>query len=212
MQVKRLPIETNQMCTMMSYGLALPYAARSVTTEDGISWNAAVFITTNSTMPRVGVSPPEIRCISSIAARPSGVAAFPMPSMFAAMFIEIFSPTAVCAAYSGNRRRISGERMRETFSVSPACDAMFISPSHRHIAPISSSAVSTALCAPSAAAFESAVRFPVAAAPKTARRMRTAQMEFSIPMPRLPFLRDFRQKRAVVRTMLRTPLFFRTLH
>jgi len=91
------------------------------------------------------------RSRSRMARKPSGVAAFPSPSMLAAMFMSI-DPIAGCSGgTSGNRRRMTGRRPRAIFCTRPARSASRITPSQSAMIPMSPSAIVTAVFAPSKA-------------------------------------------------------------
>lgn len=68
----------------MSKGFCEPAACRRAITVDGIKEKADVFITTNVTISSLASFPPSER--ASMAFIPKGVAAFPMPSIFALIF------------------------------------------------------------------------------------------------------------------------------
>ena len=108
---------------------------------------------------------------SRIARSPSGVAALPRPSMFAAMFINI-DPIAGCSGgTSGKRRRMTGRKPRAIRCTSPARSARRITPSHNAMIPINPSAIVTAVFAPSNAplvtSFKRSFHPPIATASKT---------------------------------------------
>src|SRR4029077_17922716 len=90
----------------IAVGRVDPAATKIAIAVVGISCTDAVLIARNVHMalvavPGCGLSDSRSR----IARKPSGVAAFPRPSMFAAMFISI-APIAGCSAgTSGNKRR-----------------------------------------------------------------------------------------------------------
>ena len=143
---------------MLAVGRVEPAATKIAIAVVGISCTDAVLIARNVHMalvaaPGCGLSDSRSR----IARKPSGVAAFPRPSMFAAMFISI-APIAGCSAgTSGNNRRMIGRSARASFCTSPARSARRITPSQSAITPIKPSASSTA-------ATEASTDNPIAAA------------------------------------------------
>ena len=87
-----------------------------------------------------------------IAFRARGVAALPIPRIFAAMAADTsFIPLPLFEA-SGKIIRMIGLMRREKRSRKPVFSATFIIPHHRHIKAMSENAVVTALPAPSMAA------------------------------------------------------------
>ena len=161
----------------ISNGRAAPNDARSAPIVAGMSWMDAVLITTNITIPSSAVPGfPEREAISFIAASPSGVAAFPNPSRFAARFIEIASCTGGSCAYFGNSLRSSGANRRASTSVRPPASAIFISPVHRQSIPVMEKTSSTALCAPEIAAADNSSIRPVSAAHKKLKPIIAAQI------------------------------------
>src|SRR5205823_7987029 len=84
-------------------------AARIAMAVTGMSWTELVLMARNVHIALVAVPGRGLSDSRSFMARsPSGVAAFPRPSMFAAMFISI-EPIAGCSGgTSGNSRRMMG--------------------------------------------------------------------------------------------------------
>ena len=74
-------------------------------------------------------------CKCSMALRPNGVAALPMPKKLAATFIIIAEKAGCPLGISGNSSRISGERALPIKLTNPDFSAIFISPVHRQIMP-----------------------------------------------------------------------------
>jgi hypothetical protein len=123
-------------------GLDDLFAARMAIAVTGMSWTELVLIARNVHIALVAVPGRGLSDSRSfIARRPSGVAAFPSPSMFAAIFISI-EPIAGCSGgTSGNKRRISGWSARASKDTSPARSASRMIPSHSAMMPISGSDV-----------------------------------------------------------------------
>ena len=112
-----------------------------------------------------GESPDGAYCFSSfIAVMPSGVAAFPSPSRFAVMFMEIACIAFDSLGIDGNRRRVSGESALARSLVKPERSAIFINPLHRQMLPSRVSINSTACWHSFSAALEtsSIVRLNIA--------------------------------------------------
>ena len=112
-----------------------------------------------------------------IARRPSGVAALPRPSMFAAMFMSI-APIAGCSAgTSGKRRTISGRSARARICTKPDRSASRMIPSQIAITPMSGSAIFiTAIFAVSKAPVVICGSLPVKPPTSTAIRRKASQM------------------------------------
>ena len=100
-------------------------------------------------------------CNSSIAFRPSGVAALPNPSMLADMLSTMEPIAGWSAGTSGNRRTMIGLRPRAISEMRPDSSAIFMMPSHRAIIPIRPMAISTETLAMSMAAWVTASIRPV---------------------------------------------------
>jgi hypothetical protein len=123
---------------------------------------------------------------SRMALRPMGVAALSRPSTLAAMFM-VMEPRAGCPlGTSGNRRANRGASQRPRAARKPACSPIFITPSHRHMTPVSPRATSKAVFAESKAAFITAAntvgsppRYCSTAAPKATRK-KPIQRAFSM--------------------------------
>src|SRR3954466_774274 len=100
----------------MAVGRFDPDAARMAIAVVGMSWTEAVFMARKVHMafvatPGCGLSVSRSR----MARNPSGVAALPRPSMFAAIFISI-APIAGCSGgTSGKRRLMTGRSARAIF-------------------------------------------------------------------------------------------------
>jgi len=69
----------------------------------------------------------------SIADKPRGVAALPMPSMFAEMFIHILCMADLSSLISGKRKRVTGDKIRAIRPVMPDCSVISIMPDQKHI-------------------------------------------------------------------------------
>lgn len=93
---------------------------------------------------------------------PIGVAALPIPRMFAVMFIDMYS--FAFSELLGNSRVTIGAIILHIMLDIPLFSAIFIIPVQKHIAPANENIVDTALCAPSKTALSVASIFPVAAA------------------------------------------------
>ena len=168
----------------MAKGWALPALWRIAAMFRGISWREAVFITTKSTIPRVGDSREGfLSAMAWIAAKPKGVAALPRPSRLAERFRAIFPRMAVSSRYSGNRRPITGARARASSRERPLSSAICKKPSQAHMLPSRNRDSSTADWAPSSKAVESEPTRPVAKALTTLRAIMKNQMEFNILSP-----------------------------
>ena len=161
----------------IAVGRVDPAAARSAMAVAGINCTDAVLIARNvhiafDATPGRGLSVSRSR----IARNPSGVAAFPSPSMFAAMFMSI-EPIAGCSGgTSGKRRRMIGRKPAAMRCTRPARSARRITPSQSAITPIKPSAIVTAVFAPSKApavtSFSRSFQPPIA----TARTTSASQM------------------------------------
>ena len=103
-------------------------------------------------------------CIFFIASSAKGVAAFPIPSIFAlsAAVISCFAQP-VRQAF-GKTWRSMGDNILLSFSISPALRSTSIIPHQRHILPARVKVSWTDAEAPSRAALDSSVIFPVKAA------------------------------------------------
>ena len=118
-------------------------------------------------------------CIFSIAARASGVAALPIPRMFADRAAQISSFPCPDFQVLGNTRRSMGDRILESFCTAPASRRTSMMPLHRHMAPAREKIREIAFVAPSTTAFDTSERFPVETAKKTDIETRTKK-HFSI--------------------------------
>ena len=125
-----------------SKGCAEPKLFLRAATVVGMSWIDAVFISTKVSMLSEAVSDGQRFFSSLIACSPSGVAAFPSPSRFALIFIEIKRNASDSGSTSGYSRLSSGAHSRESLSISPQSFAIRIKPDHMHSMPqIDSSSV-----------------------------------------------------------------------
>src|SRR5256714_1823877 len=111
-------------------------AARSAMTVVGTNWRLAVLMATNSAcalvaVPGLGFS----FSSSSIALIPKGVAAFPSPSMLAAMLRSIAEMAGWPSGTSRKSGRKIGRAARDSFSTRPARSAILRSPSQSAITP-----------------------------------------------------------------------------
>ena len=120
-------------------GDVLPAAARTIIVPDGaISVMAEVLIATKSTIALEALCEPWLRVARSFMAfRPKGVAAFPIPMMFDAMFITIDPIAGWSGGTSGKRRRSTGPSARAIQSRSPPSKATRVSPRKKIIPPTS---------------------------------------------------------------------------
>ena len=156
-------------------GSVLPEAARSATTVVGNRHGGAQPMSVN-----VMRSSPAMPSFSHpsffVAARASGVAAFPMPRKFAASEVDIsFTPSPLLAVFGKTRRRI-GDKSRERVLRIPPCSATFIIPHQRHIIGRSENATLTARVPPEIAASVSDATFPVKKAHTTDMRIITPEI------------------------------------
>ena len=95
-------------------GACEPYWLLRAITDEGMSWIEAVFITINihiALLARSGVG----FSLSSarIASKPKGVAALPIPKMFADIFMLIWRIASVFLYFFPKRSVVSGESKRE---------------------------------------------------------------------------------------------------
>ena len=112
-----------------------------------------------------------------MARKPSGVAAFPRPSMFAAMFIIMEPIAGWSGGTPGNSRRMMGRNARARTATSPERSASRMTPSQIAIAPTSGRAITiTAVFAPSNAPSVISLRWPFQPLNTTESRMRVSQM------------------------------------
>ena len=161
----------------MAVGRVDPAAARSAMAVAGISWTELVLIARKvhialEATPGRGLSVSRSR----IARNPSGVAALPSPSMFAAMFMSI-EPIAGCSGgTSGKRRRMIGRRPRAIRCTRPARSARRITPSQSAMMPIKPSAMVTAVFAPSKAPAVTSLSWLFQPPMATARTTSASQM------------------------------------
>lgn len=129
----------------------------------GSNWNDVVLSTISihiSSDARSGVG---FDLSSSVMAFiPIGVAALPMPKMFAVMFMDMYFFASGGA--DGKRRFINGFNSFSIFSAIPDFSATFNIPVQKHITPANDKTVSTDAFAPSNAAFTVASRLPFTAA------------------------------------------------
>jgi len=91
---------------------------------------------------------------------PSGVAALPIPSIFATKFMEIL-PNAGCPfGISGNIWPSAGDNVELIFPTKPLFSAIFIMPSHKHIIPVNPRDILNASAALVATELATAFKFP----------------------------------------------------
>src|SRR5207302_1370335 len=113
-------------------------AARSAITVVGTSCNAAVLMARKSTCALVAVPGVGFNfSSSSMALMPKGVAAFPRPSMLAAMFSSIAEMAGCPSGTPGKSGRKRGRTARASLSTRPAFSAILSSPSQSAITPMS---------------------------------------------------------------------------
>src|SRR5581483_1752803 len=133
---------------IMSVGFAEPSVSRIAMTVAGTSVSAVVLIVRNMHIAFVAVPATGFNLFSSsIALRPSGVAAFESPRKFAVMFITMAPIAGWSGGTSGNTRTITGFTIFDKSRTSPAASAIFIIPSQSAITPMSPIASSTAVFA-----------------------------------------------------------------
>ncbi len=137
---------------MIDVGLVEPAAARKAIIVDGISWNEVVLrVTSIHILPDgfsgFGFSSSSV-CAASI---PIGVAAFPIPSIFAVIFIEIYRRAV--SELLGKSLVTTGAIKRQIRFDTPLFSEIFIMPVQKHIAPANDISVETAVDAPSKTAF-----------------------------------------------------------
>lgn len=146
----------------MSNGAAQLYFMRITAIVVGINWSDAVLITMNVAIESVA-TPFFCECfaISFIAHSPNGVAAFPSPKKFAAIFIQTARIPASFGERSGKRRFVTGESRAARAFVMPHASAIFISPFHRHMLPSRVIKSVTAFAAPLSDACETSLTCPV---------------------------------------------------
>ncbi len=121
------------------------------------------------------------RSRSCIARKPSGVAAFANPNMFAAMFITIEPIAGWLAGTSGNNHRMIGRRAAARKPTRPDFSAKRITPSHKAIMPARGKAsVITAVLQASKAAPVISASCPDIAPRRTASRTSPSQIQLSI--------------------------------
>ena len=136
----------------ITVGRAAPAAARIAIAVAGINCTELVLIAKKvhiafEATPGRGFNDSKSR----IARSPSGVAAFPSPSMFAAIFISIEPIAGWSGGTSGNNRCISGRNPYAMRCTRPARSAKRIMPSHSAMIPHNPIAIVTAVFAPSSA-------------------------------------------------------------
>ena len=86
-------------------------------------------------------------CSSSMALRPSGVAALSNPSILAEMFMKILPKTGWFLGISGNSLVKTGLSSRAMALTTPPRSPIFITPSQRESTPVSPSEISNAVFA-----------------------------------------------------------------
>src|SRR5690554_5886005 len=151
--------------TRMAAGFDAPAAARTAITPSGSIVTLEVLIARNRHIAFVAVPFWGLIFSSSVIAfMPIGVAAFPRPSILAAIFIIIALMAGCSAGTSGNSRTMTGRIARAIILIRPAVSATFIIPSHSAIAPIKLIARLTALLAESNEAVVISAILPVYAA------------------------------------------------
>ena len=95
---------------------------------------------------------PDSACIRCAARTPSGVAALPSPSRFAARLPHRLEKPSSSAAHAGNSRRSPGRSTRHSRTVSPVCSMARASADQRQMGPASDSVSSIPAAAPASAA------------------------------------------------------------
>ena len=100
-------------------------------------------------------------CSSSMAFRPSGVAAFPRPNILADMLSTMEPMAGWSGGTSGNKRKVIGRSARAMIRINTDSSAIFMMPSHKAMMPISPMAISTDSLAMSMAAWVTASMRPV---------------------------------------------------
>ena len=102
----------------------------------GISWIDAVFITINIIIGLESVSFLGFSfCIDSMAFKPKGVAAFPNPSIFAIIFIDISFLILLLVIKLGNKKFKIGDNNLESFLTKLLSLAIYIIPLHKQSEP-----------------------------------------------------------------------------
>lgn len=152
--------DASHIGAIIEVGSGEPAAARREIMVVGISWNEVVLSTTSIHIFAdgfwgVGFSPSSV-CAAII---PIGVAALPIPSMFAVTFIEMYRSAASDAP--GKSLEITGEIKRHILSDTPLFSDIFIIPVQKHIAPAKEISVDTAVDAPSKTALTVSSTRPV---------------------------------------------------
>ena len=148
--------------TTISNGEAEPEFRSIVISVVEIRHSGEVFITVKVTISFVGSSGDGfLLCIFSIAASARGVAAFPSPSILAAILAEISSAPSPELHEDGKNSLRNGLISRESLRIIPDSSNTLMTPPQRHIIPISEKVSVTASDAPSIIALPSSARFPV---------------------------------------------------
>ena len=118
-----------------------------------MSCREAVFITTSRHISSDAWAAPDSACIRCAARTPSGVAALPSPSRFAARLPHRLEKPSSSAAHTGNSRRSPGRSARHSHAVSPVCSMARASADQRQMGPASDSVSSIPAAAPASAAW-----------------------------------------------------------
>ena len=152
-----------------------PAAERSESTVEGTKVKQVVFRTINRHIALEGRSDRGFVLLRArIASMPMGVAALPMPSILAQMFIVI-KPFALSSSFL-KRRSIIGERSFLIAFIMPLFWATFIIPDQKHIRGAKVSIVVTEFFAPSKAEFMVSSALPVAKAIKSETKIIMGQI------------------------------------
>lgn len=123
--------------TNIEAGSVAPAAARTAITPSGKIVTLEVLIARNRHMALVAVPFSGLSLSNSVMAfMPIGVAAFPNPSIFAAMFMIMALMAGCSAGTSGNSLTITGLIARAMVFINPAFSATFIIPNHKAMAPM----------------------------------------------------------------------------
>ncbi len=118
----------------MSAGVSEPKAALRVITDDGMIWIDAVLIITNIHIASLALAGDGfILSRRSMAESPRGVAAFPIPSRFADIFMHIFPRVSPSFFSDGKIIFVTGDKRRAIKRVIPDRSVISITPDQKHM-------------------------------------------------------------------------------
>lgn len=175
----------------ITVGFTLPYWLRYAMMLIGISCREEMFMIKNVHISSLAIPfslatplylphllPSSSSSRASIACSPAGVAAQPSPSIFAIMFVVMYSFALCSLGIFGKKKCITGEIAFDKFWMIPAFVAISISPTHNDITPTIVIHSVTASLDESSAAFVIFARFP-------------CNVPYIIPMIIIPAQRKF---------------------